>query len=705
MGVGAFLAGFAVIVLVGKGVNGYLLNFMSSPVPNGILLQGLVLGALNGLLAIGLVLIYRTNRIINFAQGELGAFAATLAGELVQRYSVPFYVAVLIGLLAAVAGAAFVEFAIIRRFTKAPRLILTVVTIGVSQIFGAIELAIPALLNKNAKLKPGFQTPLSFHFTYGGVVFRGDHLVVMILVPLVLVGLVWFLRATGYGLGARAAAEDRDRARLLGVKVKRISLIVWSIAGFLSALTAILSAPITGFQLGALGGYTLLALALGAAVIGRFESLPITFGAALLISTAQQVLFFGTGHSGPDLGLVFVLILIALLVQRRRSARLEGGASTWQAVQEVRPIPLELRRLAEVRLARYGTGGVVLLAALVLPLVLTPSKTSLLTDILVYAMVGVSLVILTGWSGHLSFGQWALAGVGGLLGGRLAAAANPPDFFLVLLLAGIFGAIAALVIGIPALRIQGLFLGVTTLAFAVSAGDWIFGFDLFKIPGAIQRPLMFGFWDVSTERNFYFLALALLIATLVVARNLRNSRLGRVLIASRDNEKAAQALGVPRIRTKLMAFAVSGFIAAVAGAVYAYHQQQLTPDRFPAELSIFLFSMIVIGGMGSTTGAVLGAVVIRGIQYFLPYEFSIFGTGFGVVLLLLFFPGGLGQLVYMARDSYLRWVAEKKGILVPSLVADKRAPAADLREAVVAVAEHPEHVIHHDELVTTGVAR
>src|SRR5438477_3019890 len=164
---------------------------MHAVVPNGILAQGLVLGALNGMLAVGLVLIYRTNRIINFAQGELGAFSATMAEELVQRFGVPFYVAVLIGLVTAVLAAALVEFAVIRRFAKAPRLILTVVTIGLLQIFGAIELIVPRLLNRHAKLRVGFETPLSFHFTYGHFRFKGDHLAVIVVTPLVIRVLVW----------------------------------------------------------------------------------------------------------------------------------------------------------------------------------------------------------------------------------------------------------------------------------------------------------------------------------------------------------------------------------------------------------------------------------------------------------------------------------------------------------------------------------
>jgi branched-chain amino acid transport system permease protein len=155
----------------------------------------------------------------------------------------------------------------------------------------------------------------------------------------------------------------------------------------------------------------------------------------------------------------------------------------------------------------------------------------------------------------------------------------------------------------------------------------------------------------------------------------------------RDNEKGAQAFGVPLVRTKLTAFAASGFIAAVAGALYAYHQQQLRPDRFPSELSLFIFSMVVIGGMGSMSGAILGAIYVRGTQYFLPVQFQLLVTGLGVLLLLLFFPGGLGQILYQLRDAYLRRVANRRGLLVPSLVADKRVTedvALPVPEAVVA---------------------
>jgi branched-chain amino acid transport system permease protein len=342
-------------------------------------------------------------------------------------------------------------------------------------------------------------------------------------------------------------------------------------------------------------------------------------------------------------------------------------------VQEVRPLPRELVSLPEVRLLRWGAMAFGLLLLIVLPLVIQPDRISLTSVIMLYAMVGISLVLLTGWSGNVSLGHWAIVGVGGLLGGHLASGSNPHDFFEVLLIAGLAGAGVAVLIGLPALRIRGLFLGVTTLGFALAAGSWFFqSFKIFQLDGPVLRPVLFGVFDLTSERAFYYVCLIALVLTMLAARNLRNSRIGRVLIGLRDNEKGAQAFGVPLIRTKLTAFAASGFIAAVAGALYAYHQQQLRPDRFPFETSLLIFSMVVIGGMGSMSGAILGAIYIRGTQYFLPVQFQLFATGFGTLLLLLFFPGGLGQIVYQLRDAYLRRVANRRGLLVPSLVADKR---------------------------------
>lgn len=680
--IAAFLIGFIVIVVCGKVV--FPQAGGATVVPNGMYVQGLIIGLLSALLAIGLILIYRSNRIINFAQGALGAVAATLANQLSVVYRVPYFVALLTGIVAGVALSLFTEWAFIRRFAKAPRLILTVATIGIAQLLSILEL-LPTLLNRNAQRQQEtgtFRSPFTGSIEFGSVTFRADHLIVLIGVPLILGALAYFFGRTRYGVAARAVAENSERARLLGCRVKRVSLIVWGLAGLLSALTAILRAPILGFQLGAIQGPDLLLRALAAAVIARMESLPATVAAAVLITMGEQTLFFAFGATGLTDAFLLGVVVLGLLLQRKRFGRIDPGSSSWRSVQEVRPVPRELVHVSDVRTARWAGRAVLAAIAVILPFVLNSSRTNLATVVLVYSMVGLSLVVLTGWSGNISLGQWAIVGVGALVTQKLASASAPLDFFIILVIAGVCGAAVSLLIGLPALRIRGLFLGVTTLAFAIAATNWIFQWDILTTDAPIVRPFMFGVIDTTSERSFYFIALVGVFVALYFARNLRRSRWGRNLIAMRDNETHAQAFGMRLTISRLGAFAISGFIAALAGSLYAYNAQSIDYNRFQPITSLVMFSLVVIGGMGSLTGPFLGAVYVLGIQYFLPTELQLFATGFGMLILLLVLPGGLGQAFYALRDRYLRFVAEKRDILVPSLIADRlEAAPPELAEA------------------------
>jgi branched-chain amino acid transport system permease protein len=678
-----FLAGFAVIVLGGKVLLPQVWNTIA--VPNGIYLQSIIVGLLTSLLGIGLVLIYRSNRIINFAQGALGAVAATLANELFVLYHVPYVISVITGLVGGVVVSLIVEFAFIRRFAAAPRLILTVATIGIFQILSVVEL-LPQALNKNASSQHAagaFRSPFHAHFGFGGVEFGGDHIVALIVAPAVLLGLAVFFTRTRYGIATRAAAENSERARLLGCRVKRVSFIVWGIAGLLSAVAAVLRAPILGFQYSALQGPELLLRGLAAAVLARMESIPATIAAAVLLTMGEQTFFFSFGKSGLTDAFLFVVVVLGLLLQRRRFGRVDPASSSWRAVEEVRPVPRELVHMSEVRWARWGGRAGLLAVVLTMPLYLSSARTNLVSVILIYAMVGVSLVILTGWSGNISLGQFAIVGVGALVAQRFAAAANPPDFFIILLMCGLIGVVVSVLIGLPALRIRGLFLAVTTLAFAIASETWIFQWNILSTSNSVQRPALFGVLDTTGEGAFFYVAVAGLLFSLWIARNLRRSRWGRNLIAMRDNEAQAQSLGMRLTVMRLSAFAVSGFIAALAGALYTYAEQSVDYNRFTAVLSILMFSMVVIGGMGSLAGPVLGAVYVRGIQYFLPADLQLFATGFGLLILLLVFPGGLGQIFYSLRDRFLRWVAEKHELIVPSLFADKLVaePVTELAQA------------------------
>jgi branched-chain amino acid transport system permease protein len=307
-------------------------------------------------------------------------------------------------------------------------------------------------------------------------------------------------------------------------------------------------------------------------------------------------------------------------------------------------------------------------------------KQALLSVVVIYAIVAVSLVVLTGWAGQISLGQWGFAGVGAFVAGCLAARADA-DFFLALLAAGCAGAVAAVVIGLPALRIQGLYLAVTTLAFGLATQVYLLSPNYFRsvLPDTthpLERPRLYGYVDLEDPRRFYFVCLVALALALMSARSLRGSRTGRAIVAGRDNVRGTQAYGINTSRARLAAFAVSGFWAAIGGGLFAYQQRVVEPGAFPPSTSFLLLIIVVIGGVTSLPGAMLGTFYIGALSYGgVSPQFQALASGLGVLLLLYFLPGGLAQAMYDGRDSFLRRVAERRGIVVPSLLADSRDTA------------------------------
>jgi branched-chain amino acid transport system permease protein len=335
-----------------------------------------------------------------------------------------------------------------------------------------------------------------------------------------------------------------------------------------------------------------------------------------------------------------------------------------------------LRRLPEVRVARLAVLALAVGVAVLLPGLAGAGRPDFASLSVVYAILGVSLVVLTGWAGQISLGQFGFAALGALVAGQLAAN-HGVDFFVTLVAAGAAGALVAVVIGVPALRISGPFLAVVTLAFAAFTTNYLLQPDkaswLFPaLEGPVARPVLWGAVDVSSPGRFYVVCLAVLGLCLLAARSLRRSRSGRLLLAVRDNPRAAQAYGVSLARAKLTAFAVSGFIAAVGGALLSYVLGTVDPSGFPIGISIGVFAMAVIGGLTSLPGTLLGALYYTGFLYLVADgRFSTLATGVGLTLLLLFFPGGLAQLAYNGRDAFVRWAARRHDLAPTPPPADE----------------------------------
>jgi branched-chain amino acid transport system permease protein len=655
------------------------------PFPNGvafgILVNGAIQGMLYAFLAFGLILVYRANRIINFAHAGLGLVPAVTALLLVTNRHWPYGVSVLVMLAGSALVGAGVELAM-RRFWQAPRLVATVVTIGFAELFVYLELKLPDWIGGSNGLPFNFPTPYShFKAHIGGVIFSGDYFAIVVAAVIVCAGLTAFLRYTRAGIAVRAAAENSDRARLLGVPVARLSTIVWILAGLCSGIAVFLQAPVTALPSGGSVSPLVLLYGLAAAVVARMESLPIAFAAGMGVGVIQQGAFAGSSKPDDAAALMLVVVLGALLFQRQRMARAyDTGVSSFKVLQEFRPIPAELRGLPEVRNARVALAVVVAVLVLAAPWIVGTSRDSFLATAALAAMVAVSLVVLSGWAGQISLGQYAFAGFGAAVAGGLATR-HDLDFFLTLGAAAIAGALLAVLIGVPALRVPGLFLAVVTLGLAATVQYGVlsrdrFGWLLPPTGGYVTRPNLYGRLDVSSDTRFYYVCLVFLVLAYLCARALRNSRSGRLFIGLRDNPRAAQSYGVNAAGTKLAAFAISGSIAAIAGALMAY-QSQVDPGSFQMPTSLTAFLYAVVGGLTSLPGAVGGTVLFVVINHYGGPQLSILSSGVGAMFVLYVFPGGLAQMAYQSRDSALRWLAERRRLHVPSLLADRRVADTD----------------------------
>src|SRR4051812_4196043 len=365
------------------------------PTPKGVVVQGIIIGSLTALISFGIALIYRANRVINFAQADLGAVPASLGVVLIAAKHWSYWLAMPVALASAVVLGMIVERVFIRRFAKAPRLILMVVTIGVAQILAGLGTAIPFFFGLNFPPQK-FNSPFDFHFAIGTFVFRGNDVLAVVMVVVVSTALLTFLRYTSMGIAIRASAESADRASLLGINVAITQNVAWVVATVLSAVAMILRAGILGLPIGSAFGPLILLRALAAAVIGRMERFGVMFAAACGLGIVETAIIWNKGSGTLVDPAIFVIVIATLLLQRRRrESRTDDQAiSSWQLSANVRAIPRELANLPEVKWGIRGMAAVLGAILLALPLVLSDGNTNLAAAVFIYAIIAVSLVML-----------------------------------------------------------------------------------------------------------------------------------------------------------------------------------------------------------------------------------------------------------------------------------------------------------------------
>ena len=613
--------------------------------PAQVVFNGVVTGFAYGVLAIGLVLVYRSSRVVNFAHGQIGAFGTSLLALLVVNWDVSYGVALAAVLVVGAVLGGAVELLVVRRLFDAPRLVLFVATLGVAQLVLAGQLLLPGLERFGR-----YPSPLHTRVDVAGLVVRGEHILVLLVVPAATALLAWFLERTRLGKGVRAAAANPDAARLSAINPKTMSTLVWVVAGLLAALTAVLVAPLrdTTGAIGAALGPALLLRALAAALVGRMQSLPRALLGGTAIGVGEAVLYFNAPDDPGRVDAVLFVVVVVTVLALSRSTTGPEIAGSFAAVP---------RALAW----RFSWVGptLALAAAVVLPFVVSqPSRHLLYAQIALFALLGLSLTVLAGWAGQLSLGQFAFCGLGALVTSALVRGPHL-SFELAVLASIVVCTGAAILVGVPALRVRGLMLSVTTLAFAVMAGSWLLTRPFLTDDRTIiylPRAHWGDAFTLDSQRTYYLVCLGALVLVALALRRLQGSGIGRAMQAVRDNEPGASALTISPTRLKLTAFGISGALAGLAGGLLAGLLVQFEATSFTPEESLRVVSVAVIGGLGSIPGAILGAVWVFGLPALLgdSPEVNLLTSGIGLLVLLLYVPGGLVQVVHVGRDALVR---------------------------------------------------
>ena len=619
-----------------------------------LLLLGSIFGIGYALLGIGLVLAYRSSGFINFAHGATGLLAASAMSVVVNDYGVPYWLGFAGALAAAALLAAGIEAMLASKLAGAPKVLSMVATLGAGQalLLLALSFAKGGLGGGSFPQPPGFP---QFELT----VFVSQSATALLwLSPVVVGGLYLFLQRSKYGLAVRGAAANGDAATLAGVDPRHMAALSWALAGALSAFAAMLILPNQSTVTPDALGPDFIVRGLAVAALARFANFPVAFAAGLGIGIVEQVLASNPDSTGWFEVALFLLILagVALRVGAGRDQ-----AERWASLSPSRRLPDAYRGVWLIQHLGWVLGGVGAVAAGLASVWISNRSAFLLSTVIAFATIGISVSFLTGLAGQLSLGQVAFAAIGAVVGVRVAV--DTGSLALGLLCGGVTGAAASAAVGLPALRMQGLLLAVATLAFALATFSWLLRQDWAFGAGLSSRPVSVLGVEVTNSRGFYYVALAVFVVVLAIAATLRRSSFGRTLVAVRDNEAASRVLQVAPWRLLVSAYAFAGFVAGAGGVVLAMNNTFVTRSIFSPGDSINVVAIAVIGGLSELTGPLLGAAYLIGIREFFDLELSaLAGLNAAWLILILEQPRGIHGLLDSTRRNLIDQIARFHGI-------------------------------------------
>ncbi len=616
-------------------------------------LLGLGASAVYSLIALGVVLVYRGSGVVNFAQGGFALVAGYAYFDLYGQ--LPTWLAVGIAIALAAACGLITQLAVMWPMRQSSPLAKVIASLGVL-----------AVITQAAQLRYGDQQRFVNGFLPTDSIKVGESIILpvdrlwLFGIACGLTVVLWaWTRFSRFGLATSAAGENQDAVSALGWSPAMVAAVNWTLGAALAGLAGVLLVPLSSVSPAAFA--LMIVPALCAALVGNFSSFWLTLAGALVIGVLESQTTRWISTPGWNAAVPF-LVIIAILVFRGRA--------------------LPIRSFMSDRLPAVGTGKIsvgwcaAVIAAAAASLFIFPSSwIDAVTTSAIYAVIGLSLVVVTGYAGQISLAQYALAGMGALFSSRLAAEFDLP-FSAALVLGVVLTIPVGILVSLPALRARGVNLAVATLGLAVVMQSVILGSPDFTgglLGTTVKPPSLFGLKleSVVYPARYALVCLGLLLLVSLVVANVRRGRSGRQLLAVRDNERAAASIGVNVMGAKLYAFALGSGLAALGGVLIAFRNPAVEFSQFSALGSISAVMLAVIGGVGYIAGAAVGGVIVAGgvVEDILLKFFDISGVwslviGAFLVVQIVLVPDGL---VHELVRNFRHMLARRKA--KPAVVA------------------------------------
>ncbi len=601
------------------------------------IISGLVHGNVYALVAVGISLIFGVTNVVNFAQGSIMGFGAMLGWWYIGVLGWPWWLSlVAVGVSAAVIGW-LVNLTTVRPLIKAPPIAALLTTFAASMVLDNFSQMVFSTETR------AYPEPLpTDNIQLAGLSLGTSDLVTFGFTLVTMLALGAYLRFGRDGRAIRASAADPDAAQQMGVEVRRVQNLSFILASVLGGIGGVFFGMYSGIVTPTSASFT-GTVGFVAAALGGLGSISGAVAGGLLIGLLEALGIYQFGGGFRDV-FIFGLFLVVLLVRphglfgSRRTVTTEPMTGTFLGAG--RSIPI----------GKWGWVGLGA-SAIGLPFVAGPVVASAGSQVAIYAIMAIPMVLLAGSVGQVSLGQAAPVAIGAYASALLTTELDLP-FAMGLLAGGAAAMVISTLITLPIWRLNGHYVSMATMALAYVVVGVILNWEpvtngAYGIAG-IPAPQFFG-TVLITPVQHYLLDLVIVMLVLWVVLRIQHSHLGTVLAGVGSDETASRCLGIHTRDYKALAYAVCSFCAGVAGALLAHQYNYIDPTVFTIQMSILVLTIVVLGGLNSPFGAVIGAVVLVGLPEALRIANDVRILAYGVIMIVMirFRPQGL----WMRRAS------------------------------------------------------